>query len=177
MSLKLSPMQESDIDDFGLLDEEASKTWPFAQLMDTSGRPRREFAAEWARKDWGKDDKAYWLQVRDVPSEESAGAGDMVAMALWRMPLKNDRPEDSLTSGPRVTSGNGVGSAEDPNAGIKYADAKMKAFWTTVEGIKKEAMEKVVGTQTHACTPVYPCGYCLSDFVARSTSTHHASIT
>lgn len=138
MPLKLSPMLEEDIDAFGILDELSMEKWTFARLMDTSGRPRREFAAEWARKDWGKDDKAYWMKVTDT------GTNEMIAMSMWRMPVEgyirnNARPAALADADSTIREG--------------MSDAKTlpRRFWEEVEEIKKDSFEEFVGSKVHAC--------------------------
>ena len=139
MPLKLSPMLWDDIDDFGLIDELAMEKWTFARLMDTSGRPRREFAAEWARSDWDKDEKAHWLKVVDTES------GEMIAMAMWRLPVQNTWPGNRQAYEPADAE------TELEVKAVSDAEARTKKFWTEVERLKKGFFQDFVGDRVHAC--------------------------
>ena len=139
MPLKLSPLLYEDIDAFGVLDEAAMENWTFARLMDTSGRPRREFAAEWARKDWDKDDKAHWLKVTDSETEE------MAAVALWRLPLQNEVAERSH---PDIAA---AMKSNPPQEEITDAEARNRKFWAEAEKLKKDFAEQFIGSRVHAC--------------------------
>ena len=139
MPLQLSPLLWDDIDAFGILDEAAIKNWTFARLMDTSGRPRREFAAEWTRKDWGKDDKAHWLKVTDSDTNE------LVAVALWRLPLQNEVAERGH---PDVVA---AMESNPPQEELTAQDMRTREFWTKTEKIKKDFAEQFIGSRVHAC--------------------------
>lgn len=109
--------------------------------MDTSGRPRREFAAEWARKDWGKDDKAHWMKVNDTETSE------MIGMSMWRMPVvsyvRNSARPAALADA----------ESSIQKEGMSDADARSRRFWEEVEEIKHDSFEEFVGSKTHACQP------------------------
>lgn len=139
MPLELSQMLEEDIDAFGVLDEIAMAEWTFARLMDTSGRPRREFAAEWARNDWGKDEKAHWLKINDTET------GEMVAMAMWRMPIQNDTIDGAEPERPADAEGSIQSKA------VSDAERQQKQFWLKVETMKKDFFSKFIGSKPHAC--------------------------
>jgi hypothetical protein len=133
-----------DIDAFGILDEAAMENWTFARLMDTSGRPRREFAAEWTRKDWDKDDKAHWLKVTDTETNE------LVAVALWRLPLQNEVAERSHPDVVAAMEDNGRKQQEE----LTDAEARTRKFWTETEKIKKDFAEQFIGSRPHACKSI-----------------------
>lgn len=164
MPLKLSPMLWEDIDDFGLIDELAMKQWTFAQLMDTSGRPRREFAAEWARSDWGKDEKAHWLKVVDTDN------GEMIAMAMWRLPVQNPLLGSRQSNGPADAEG------EIETKAVSEAEARTKKFWAEVENLKKGFFQEFIGERVHACkSTIYLCPSTSYSGI-RSSLTGHTSI-
>lgn len=139
MSLKLSPMLEEDIDEFGVLDELVMQDWTFARLMDNSGRPRREFVSEWTRKDWGKDDKAHWLKVTDTET------GEIVAISFWRLPIQNIQPATFKSE----QAADAEGSIQQE--AIPEADRRTKKFWAEVEETKKSFFEEFLGNRVHAC--------------------------
>ena len=128
-----------DIDDFGLIDELAMEQWTFARLMDSSGRPRREFAAEWARSDWGKDEKAHWLKVVDTES------GEMIAMAMWRLPVQNPM------LGSRQSNEAADEEGEIEAKVVTEVEARTKKFWAEVEKLKIGFFQDFIGERVHAC--------------------------
>lgn len=161
MSLKLSPMLEEDLDAFGILDELAMQDLTFAQLMNNSKRPRREWVAEWARKDWGKDEKAHWLKVTDTET------GEMIAASFWRMPVHMEEPHSTRPE----TSADAEGSLQ--KEGISDAESRTKKFWKEVEQIKKQLHEEFIGSRTHACQSVHP----RSCFIANDVGDLHLLLT
>jgi hypothetical protein len=139
MPLQLSMMAYEDIDAFGVLDELAMKDWTFAQLMDSSGRQRREFVAEWARSIWNEDDKRYWVKVTDTETDE------MIAMSMWRMPVLLESQDLEELDKPA--------DAEDSieQEAVQDAAARTKEFWNNVESIKKGFFREFLGARPHAC--------------------------
>ena len=162
MPLQLSPLLWEDIDAFGVLDEAAMENWTFARLMDTSGRPRREFAAEWTRKDWDKDDKAHWLKVTDTETDE------LVAVALWRLPLQNEVAERAHPNVAVAVEETQSKQQEE----LTDAEARTRKFWAETEKIKKDFAERFVGSRVHSCESV-PANFYINQ---ASSSSKHTSI-
>ncbi|KAI6814897.1 hypothetical protein KC340_g11489 [Hortaea werneckii] len=92
MPLELSFMEEDDIPAFAAVETAAMAGWSVARAMDMSsqgGEPRQEMVERWAREGFRNDSQQVWLKVIDTE------LGELVAAALWRFELADERAQDA----------------------------------------------------------------------------------
>ena len=138
MPLQLSHMEEKDIPAFAIVDEAAMAGWGYARAMEEPGQPRRVMAEQFTRKEWGKQDQ-YWLKITDTET------GEMVAAALWRMQLEEEKPKEQLSAPAEAKEGR-VKTGEPQTEKSNTA-----SFWAETGRLSKEFNDEFIGTRPVAC--------------------------
>ena len=105
-------------------------------------RPRREFAAEWTRKDWGKDPNQHWLKVTE------AETGDMAAAALWTFHPEKQKSKE-------VPPPADIQIEEAAIQEVPESEKLQKSFYEELGRMSKEFKDEFIGTRPHACEYPY----------------------
>ena len=139
MPFKIAPLEEKDIPEFAALDEEAVKGWPYAEAQQQGelNKSRREFAEEWTRKGWGKDEKAHWVKAID------AETGEIASVALWILPLQDEKPKQEI---PARYQAEGKIKAKQ----AKVENSEQPNFFADMAKLWKVFSNEYIGTQQHA---------------------------
>lgn len=150
MPLELALMEEDDIPAFAVVDTKAAVGWGLAKAMETSNptpETRPQFVERWTREGWGKDSSQTWLKVTD-----SDLGGQMVAAALWRFQLDEEKPKQvNDVPAPAAEAGADSTKAMDaPKLSNPNVLEVMGKMWA-------EFKAEFVGTKPHASTssPIY----------------------
>lgn len=142
-------MEEDDIPAFAVVDTAAAAGWALAQAMEKSSptsEPRPQFVERWTREGWGKDPESTWLKVTD-----SDLGGQLVAAALWRFQLEEEKPQVKEMPAP---------AAELNADALVSGDAPKEKLPTVMDAMAKnwsEFKEEFIGTKRHASMSISAC--------------------